>query len=157
MRDVISRYGIEVERNGFAPCPFHSDRHPSMKIYSGDRGFWCYVCNEGGDIFRFIQRMENCGFLEAVSIAADAAGLTAVTDPKRERQMTEARNIRQARKRKQEELHSRFVEITDRIHILNEMARECHEWSDHLCAVLRLREKYNREADRIEERLNKYA
>ena len=32
MRDALAHYGIAVDRAGFAACPFHHDRHPSMKI-----------------------------------------------------------------------------------------------------------------------------
>lgn len=31
-KQVAERYGLKVERNGMACCPFHNDKHPSMKI-----------------------------------------------------------------------------------------------------------------------------
>lgn len=31
-RQVAERYGVPVNRSGMACCPFHDDRHPSMKI-----------------------------------------------------------------------------------------------------------------------------
>ena len=31
-RQVAERYGLKVRRNGMACCPFHKDKHPSMKI-----------------------------------------------------------------------------------------------------------------------------
>ena len=33
MRDVVTRYGIEVNRSGFCKCPFHNEKTASMKIY----------------------------------------------------------------------------------------------------------------------------
>ena len=40
-RDAAQLYGIEVRRNGMACCPFHDDRHPSMKV---DTRFHCFGC-----------------------------------------------------------------------------------------------------------------
>lgn len=77
MKDALAWYGIDTNRHGYAACPFHDDRHPSMKVYPGDRGFYCFVCHEGGDIFRFIQRMDHCSFGHAVDIAAKIGGIDA--------------------------------------------------------------------------------
>lgn len=64
MRDIAARYGLQPNRAGFIPCPFHQgDREPSMKLY--DRDFHCHACNENGDIFTFVQRMEDMTFKEA--------------------------------------------------------------------------------------------
>lgn len=64
MRDVVARYGIEVNRAGFCNCPLHrGDRTASMKIYKDS--FHCFGCLANGDIFTFIQRMENCDFKTA--------------------------------------------------------------------------------------------
>lgn len=65
MSDIlIDRYGIQPDRRGFIPCPFHQgDREPSMKIYKD--GFKCFACNEAGDIFDFVQKMDDLSFSEA--------------------------------------------------------------------------------------------
>lgn len=65
MKDVLARYGLpQPNKKGFIRCPFHSgDRNPSMKIY--ERDYYCFACGEGGDIFTFIQKMENLTFREA--------------------------------------------------------------------------------------------
>ena len=64
MRDILSRYGIQVNRSGFARCPFHSgDRNPSMKVYQKD--YHCFACGANGDIFTFVQRMDGLTFKEA--------------------------------------------------------------------------------------------
>lgn len=66
MRDVLSKYGIKVGRNGMICCPIHGERHPSMKVYKD--GYKCFACGSGGDVFRFIQEMENCDFKQAFLI-----------------------------------------------------------------------------------------
>lgn len=40
-RQVAEKYGLKVRRNGMACCPFHNDKHPSMKI---DRNYYCFAC-----------------------------------------------------------------------------------------------------------------
>ena len=45
-RQAAEFYGIPVGRNGMACCPFHDDRHPSMKV---DRRFHCFACQGDGD------------------------------------------------------------------------------------------------------------
>ena len=40
-RQAALVYGISVGRNGMVCCPFHDDRHPSMKV---DRRFHCFAC-----------------------------------------------------------------------------------------------------------------
>ena len=45
-RQAAEHYGIKVKRNGMACCPFHKDRHPSMKA---DKMYHCFACGVGGD------------------------------------------------------------------------------------------------------------
>jgi hypothetical protein len=47
-RDVAGKYGLEVDRQGWAKCPLHSDHRPSLKVYDGDRGWYCFQCCAGG-------------------------------------------------------------------------------------------------------------
>lgn len=64
MRDILSMYGITPNRAGFIHCPFHQgDRTASCKIYPKD--FHCHACGANGDIFTFVQKMENCSFKDA--------------------------------------------------------------------------------------------
>ncbi|MEX0998643.1 MAG: CHC2 zinc finger domain-containing protein [Thermodesulfobacteriota bacterium] len=48
-------------------CPFHNDHSPSFVVYLKDQRWWCFSCNEGGDIFSFLQKLHNCNFREAVN------------------------------------------------------------------------------------------
>lgn len=54
---VAERYGFNVNRSGDMLCPFHSDSHPSLHVYPDSRGWWCFVCNEGGDVIDFVKRL----------------------------------------------------------------------------------------------------
>lgn len=67
IKEVFRRYGVQTNNRGFARCPFHSgDREPSLKVYKDS--FFCFGCNESGDVFDFVQKMENCSFAEAFKI-----------------------------------------------------------------------------------------
>lgn len=64
MKEVVERYGYHPNRAGFISCPFHhGDRTPSMKIYKRD--YHCHACGANGDVFSFVQGMENCDFKTA--------------------------------------------------------------------------------------------
>lgn len=64
MRTVVEQYGFHPNRSGFIMCPFHKDnKSASMKIYKDS--FNCFGCGANGDIFTFIQRMDNCDFKTA--------------------------------------------------------------------------------------------
>lgn len=45
--------GVEVPRNGMVRCPLprHEDRSPSLKVYDGDEGWFCFGCLRGGTIY----------------------------------------------------------------------------------------------------------
>lgn len=53
-KQAAEQYGIKVQRNGMACCPFHNDRHPSMKV---DKNYHCFACGVGGDSIDFTARM----------------------------------------------------------------------------------------------------
>jgi len=56
-------------------CPFHDDHNPSLRIYPDRQSYRCWVCDEGGDCFSFVQKIENVGFREALEILARRAHL----------------------------------------------------------------------------------
>lgn len=58
-REAALRYGLAVGRNDMAICPFHGDKTPSLKLYPGDRGFYCFGCGAGGDVINFTARLFN--------------------------------------------------------------------------------------------------
>ena len=57
-------------------CPFHNEKTPSFVVYPEKQTWRCFgACASGGDIFNFIMNSENINFPQALSIAADKAGI----------------------------------------------------------------------------------
>jgi DNA primase len=70
VEDVVARYGIELRKHGRAlvgRCPLHADGgRPNLHVWPGTASWFCFRCCVGGDIFRFIQLVEDISFREAL-------------------------------------------------------------------------------------------
>ena len=74
--DIMSRY-LSLSKKGKnyeALCPFHDDHDPSLSISTDKQIFKCFVCGAGGDVFGFVQKIENISFPEAVAKVAEMIG-----------------------------------------------------------------------------------
>ena len=54
-QDAARHYGLTFDRKGWAVCPFHRDKHPSMSFRAGR--FRCWACNASGDSIDFTGRL----------------------------------------------------------------------------------------------------
>ena len=59
---AAEQYGIKINRNKMACCPFHDDHHPSMKI---DQNYYCFACGAKGDVIDFTSRLFGISQFEA--------------------------------------------------------------------------------------------
>jgi DNA primase len=62
-------------------CPFHKEKTPSFNVQAAQQFFHCFGCGQSGDVFTFVQKMENISFPEAVRTVAQKCGIPL---PKRE-------------------------------------------------------------------------
>ena len=147
-RQAAEYYGVQVGRNGMACCPFHDDKHPSMKV---DRRFHCFGCQADGDVIDFTARLFGLSGKEAAlklaedfSVRYDAKG----HDPPRrrpvKRKISEELRYRQAEQKcfrvlcnylhllerwkveyapqsPEDELDDRFVEACHMIEYVNDL------------------------------------
>lgn len=64
---VVRHYGFQPSRSGFIQCPFHKgDRHGSLKVYPGNRGWHCFGCQRGGSVIDFVMELFGISFSQAI-------------------------------------------------------------------------------------------
>jgi DNA primase len=56
-------------------CPFHNEKTPSFSVNAAQQFYYCFGCHESGDIFKFIQKVENITFPEALRLIAQKLGV----------------------------------------------------------------------------------
>ncbi len=54
-------------------CPFHNERTPSFYVFRETQTWHCFGCNEGGDVFSFVQKQQSLDFREALQYLAEKA------------------------------------------------------------------------------------
>ena len=54
-------------------CPFHSEKSPSFSVDADKQLYYCFGCHEAGNVFTFVQKINNYTFPEAVKYLADRA------------------------------------------------------------------------------------
>ncbi len=75
IRQAAEYCGLEPNARGWCICPFHADRHPSMKLYPDGRGYYCFVCQSGGDQIRLAAKCLGINNYEAAKRLAEAYGV----------------------------------------------------------------------------------
>lgn len=70
---AAEHYGVEAQRNGMCCCPFHDDRHPSMKLNKDY--FYCFGCGAHGNVIEFTARLFDLSSYEAAKKLAYDFGL----------------------------------------------------------------------------------
>ncbi|MDR1440626.1 MAG: DNA primase [Clostridiales bacterium] len=73
--DIVSRT-VHLERKGknfFGLCPFHAEKTPSFSVDPDKRMYYCFSCNSGGDVFKFVMETERLDFTGAVQRLAELA------------------------------------------------------------------------------------
>ncbi len=56
-------------------CPFHDEKTPSFNVTPARGLYYCFACGEGGDVIKFVQKIDGLTFIEAVERLAGRAGI----------------------------------------------------------------------------------
>jgi len=59
-------------------CPFHSEKTPSFTVSPAKQIFHCFGCNEGGNVYQFVMKIENLSFPDSVLLLARRYGINIV-------------------------------------------------------------------------------
>ena len=87
--DIVAIIGerVRLVRKGkdyLGLCPFHPDHKPSMAVSPTKRIFKCWSCGAGGDVIRFVEKLERIDFRAALAKLAERAGIAARSTPRDE-------------------------------------------------------------------------
>ena len=79
LEDIVEEYEKPARTDGvrvWFRCPFpdHNDKTPSFAVNTERQQYICYGCGKRGDIYNFIEEMENVSFMDAVKKLADRIG-----------------------------------------------------------------------------------
>ena len=75
--DVISKHVILKKSGGnyWGCCPFHNEKTPSFSVSPVKQIYKCFGCGEGGDVFTFLQKINNQSFTEMIKEQAELLGI----------------------------------------------------------------------------------
>ena len=73
VKQAAEHYGCKVNRGDMICCPFHDDRHPSMKLNRDY--FYCFGCGATGDVIDFVARLFGLSSYEAAKKLAQDFGI----------------------------------------------------------------------------------
>ena len=74
--DVANALGLDVDRHGRCRCPFHHGQDRNMKIYEGNRGYYCFVCHKSGDCISLVTGVvPECTYTDAMWWVNDQFGI----------------------------------------------------------------------------------
>ncbi|MDR2053041.1 MAG: DNA primase, partial [Treponema sp.] len=77
---VVGEY-VRLEKRGgryWGCCPFHQEKTPSFTVDPDRKMYYCFGCQQGGNIIKFIMEMDKASFPEAVELLAKKAGIELV-------------------------------------------------------------------------------
>ena len=154
-RQAADALGLAPNRYGKCVCPFHRDRHPSMKVYDEiGKGFYCFTCKTGGDVVDLVMGVTGLPLRGAVKWLDGAFSLGMADDsPDRQealRRAREAAEKRDAERRKKERFRDRVFDRQLDVLTMTLAAEEVMDqtrprkysdgFSDEFCAALAARE-----------------
>ena len=115
VKQAAEHYGLKANRNGMACCPFHHDRHPSLKL--NEDYFFCFGCGAKGDVIDLVARLFDLSGYEAVQkLAADYGIATELGQAAAASYKPKRPHIRQFR----EDEMLCFRVLTDYLHLLED-------------------------------------
>lgn len=92
---IIGEY-VELKRQGSdyrGPCPFHQGTNRNFSVSPKKAMYYCFVCKESGDVFKFLQKRIGLDWPAAVRLVAEKSGIEVIET--RSRRDTEEKDTRE--------------------------------------------------------------
>ena len=157
--EAAGHYGIKVTRNGMCRCPFHNDRNPSMKLDAKTGGgFYCFGCQEKGDVIDLIARLTGLSKYEAALQLAQAFNITYDQNGNRQyTEISESEKELRNRNRQKADFSLKKKALADKIlSLMSEMREEKYLSEEKALKILEADELYQwiiNRLDKIEDTL----
>ena len=76
--ELIGQYVPLVKKGQYfwGVCPFHNDKNPSMSVDPKRQTYNCWSCHNSGNVFNFIEQIENIDFKDALKLLGDRVGIS---------------------------------------------------------------------------------
>lgn len=111
--DVCRQYGVDVNRAGFTRCLWHSEKTASLKIYPGDRGYFCFGCHAHGSSIDLVMKLFDVSVGDACKRLNDdfRLGLIKEGNVSRNERIAQNREAWERRRREREldEQHAKLI------------------------------------------------
>ena len=149
--ETLAREGVDLRR-GWGLCPFHADKHPSMKINRDTQTFHCFSCGAHGDVIDFIRKFHNLNFKDALKYLEITPGKAPKVDPIRQRKRELLADFEQWRRETCRDLCDEYNAIW---HVLRRCRNmdEIGEFADVMCEMGPMADNINILAGKDEARI----
>ncbi len=115
MRDVLSRFGLQLNKSGAMCCPLHREKTASFKVYKDGKRFHCFGCGADGDVITFVMQYHNLNYGQAISrLAFDFGVPLPGAKPLTTRERIRATEDRERRKQEAAERGRQYNALFDR-------------------------------------------
>lgn len=111
-RAAAEFYGLNVTKKGMDCCPFHNDKHPSMKI---DRFYYCFACGAKGDTINYVADTYGLSQYDAARKIADDFHIHLESGAEKN-DKARARTLEKVKAAEQKQKHILYIQ------------RQFHEW-----------------------------
>lgn len=168
--DVCRQYGIDVNHAGFTRCLWHNEKTASLKIYPGDRGYFCFGCHASGSSIDLVMKLFGCSVGDAckrlnddfrlgliqegnLSTAERIAQNKAAWERRKREREKEAEHVVLIREWNDAIQHLRLVEFA---YFAAAPIEPDDEWSECFVTALKERERARARADEAMQALNDF-
>lgn len=165
--DMLSHMGVQVNRAGFAVCPFHTEKTASLKVYSPPKsGWYCHACHVGGDVINMAMLWYGVDFRGALDRLNEEFELGLPIGQRLTDQQRAEINAQKRRRQAEQEAYKKRVEaanlackramdawwMNERTIEQNAPEGPLDDWNDAFCDAVRKRSELEYELDYTEER-----